>query len=76
MPLSRLRYGGSVSQWDLAIYRASHHDYEDAGLPNGYSVGTGRGSLETACGLYLNDPTASILTPDELTGGTTRRTPR
>ena len=57
-PLCRLRYGGSAHQWGFAIYRASHDDYEDSYLPTGYPVGTCEEALDTACGLYLNDPTA------------------
>ena len=56
--LCRLRYGGSANQWGFAIYRASHDDYEDSYLPTGYPVGTAEEALDTACGLYLNDPTA------------------
>jgi choline dehydrogenase-like flavoprotein len=56
--LCRLRYGGSASQWGFAIYRASHDDYEDSYLPTGYPVGTAEDALDTACGLYLADPTA------------------
>ena len=56
--LCRLRYGGSAHQWGFAIYRASHEDYEDSYLPSGYPVGTCEEALDTACGLYLNDPTA------------------
>ena len=58
MRLCRLRYGGSAHQWGFAIYRASHDDYEDSYLPSGYPVGTCEEALDTACGLYLNDPTA------------------
>ena len=75
--LCRLRYGGSAHQWGFAIYRASHDDYEDSYLPTGYPVGTCEEALDTACGLYLNDPTAWTHTPDELTGATTsHRLPR
>jgi hypothetical protein len=56
--LCRLRYSGSAHQWGFAIYRASHDDYEDSYLPTGYPVGTCEEALDTACGLYLNDPTA------------------
>jgi hypothetical protein len=56
--LCRLRYGGSAHQWGFAIYRASHDDYEDSYLPTGQPVGTAEDALDTACGLYLNDPTA------------------
>jgi hypothetical protein len=56
--LCRLRYGGSAHHWGFAIYRASHDDYEDCYLPTGYPVGTCEEALDTACGLYLNDPTA------------------
>jgi hypothetical protein len=58
LKLARLRYGGSASRWGFAIYRASHDDYEDSYLPTGYSTGTPEDALDTACGLYLGDPTA------------------
>ena len=56
--LCRLRYGSSASRWGFAIWRASHDDYEDSWLPTGYATGTPEEALDTACGLYLNDPTA------------------
>ena len=58
MPLMRLRYAGSAQQWGFAIYRASHDDYEDSFLPTGYMGGSPEDALDTACGLYLADPTA------------------
>lgn len=56
--LFRLRYVGYASQWGFAIYRASHDDYQQAFLPGGWHAGTPEAALDTACGLYLNDPTA------------------
>ena len=56
--LCRLRYAGSASQWGFAIYRASHDDYENSYLPTGFMGGTAEDALDTACGLYLGDPTA------------------
>ncbi len=56
--LCRLRYAGSAQDWGFAIYRASHDDYEDSYLPTGSPAGTPEDALDTACGLYLNDPTA------------------
>ena len=58
LKLCRLRYRGSAHQWGFAIYRASHDDYEDSYLPNGVMGGPAEDALDTACGLYLNDPTA------------------
>lgn len=58
LPLCRLRYGGSASSWGFAIYRASHHDYQDSILPTGYSAGSPEEALDCSCGLYLADPTA------------------
>jgi hypothetical protein len=58
LKLCRLRYGGSAHQWGFAIYRASHDDYEESIFPTGSPVGTCEEALDTACGLYLNDPTA------------------
>jgi hypothetical protein len=63
LPLCRLRYGGSAHTWGFAIYRASHDDYQDSILPNGYTAGTPQQALDCACGLYLNDPTAWQQTP-------------
>lgn len=56
--LCRLRYSGSASRWGFAIYRASHNDYEPSYLPTGLTAGTPEEALDTACGLYLGDPTA------------------
>jgi hypothetical protein len=58
LKLCRLRYGGSAHQWGFAIYRASHDDYQDSIFPTGMPIGTCEDALDTACGLYLNDPTA------------------
>jgi len=58
--LCRLRYVGYANMWGFAIYRASHDDYEDSYLPTGSPSGTGEDALDTACGLYLNDPTAWV----------------
>ena len=56
--LCRLRYSGSASRWGFSIYRESHDDYQASYLPSGYPTGTPEEALGTACGLYLNDPTA------------------
>lgn len=56
LPLCRLRYGDSATRWGFAIYRASHDDYEDSYLPTGLPIGTAEDALDTACGLYLGDP--------------------
>jgi hypothetical protein len=58
LKLCRLRYAGSAHQWQFAIYRASHDDYDESIFPTGLPVGTCQQALDTACGLYLNDPTA------------------
>jgi hypothetical protein len=58
LKLCRLRYVGSASQWQFAIYRASHDDYDKSVFFTGLPVGTCQDALDTACGLYLNDPTA------------------
>ena len=63
LKLCRLRYAGYASQWGFAIYRASHDDYEDSFLPNGSMGGTAEDALDTACGLYLGDPTAWVSPP-------------
>jgi len=71
LKLCRLRYVGSASQWQFAIYRASHDDYDESVFFTGLPVGTCQDALDTACGLYLNDPTAWTPPPDEPTGETT-----
>jgi hypothetical protein len=58
LELCRLRYTGSAHRWGFAIYRASHDDDEDSYLPTGSPIGTCEDALDTACGLYLGDPTA------------------
>jgi hypothetical protein len=58
LPLMRLRYGGSAARWGFAIYLASKDGYEDSVLPSGFTAGTPEDALDTACGLYLSDPTA------------------
>jgi len=60
LQLCRLRYAGYANMWGFAIYRASHDDYQDSYLPTGSPSGTVEDALDTACGLYLNDPTAWI----------------
>ncbi len=82
LKLCRLRYVGSASQWQFAIYRASHDDYDESVFPTGLPVGTCQDALDTACGLYLNDPTAWIRPPTNLRarplsrGGGAVRVPR
>jgi len=44
--------------WGFAVYRASHHDYQDSWLPDGTPAGSPEQALDCACGLYLNDPAA------------------
>jgi hypothetical protein len=58
LPLCRLRYVGSAHDWQVAIYRASHDDYQDSIFPNGLPIGTCQDALDLACGLYLGDPAA------------------
>jgi hypothetical protein len=58
LKLCRLRYIGSAHHWRFAIYRASHDDYEESIFPTGLPIGTCEDALDTACGLYLGDPTA------------------
>jgi hypothetical protein len=58
LPLMRLRYGGSAARWGFAIYLASKDGYEDSILPTGFTAGAPEEALDTACGLYLDDPTA------------------
>ena len=66
LKLCRLRYVGSAHDWQFAIYRASHDDYDESVFFTGLSVGTCQDALDTACGLYLNDPTAWTRHPTNL----------
>ena len=68
LKLCRLGYAGSASRWGFAIYRASHDDYQQAALPDGWPSGTPEDALDTACGLYLGDPTAWITNPRRTSG--------
>ncbi len=56
LPLMRLRYGGSAARWGFAIYLASKDGYEPAVLPTGVFAGAPEDALDTACGLYLDNP--------------------
>jgi hypothetical protein len=56
--LCRLRYAGSASTWGFAIWRASHDDYQASWLPSGFPSGSPEDALDTACGLYLGNPSA------------------
>lgn len=63
LKLCRLRYVGSAHQWQFAIYRASHDDYDKSVLPSGYPAGTPQEALDCACGLHLGDTTAWLDPP-------------
>jgi hypothetical protein len=65
LPLCRLRYGGSASIWGFSIYSASHDDYQPSMLPSGATAGSPEDALDSACGLYLGDPTAWIRPPKD-----------
>ncbi len=69
LKLCRLRYVGSAHDWQFAIYRASHDDYDESVFFTGLPVGTCQDALDTACGLYLNDPTAWTRHPTNLRAG-------
>lgn len=58
LPLCRLKYAGYANMWGFAIYRASHDDYQNSYLPTGQGTGAAEDALDTACGLYLADPTS------------------
>ena len=40
------------------MYLASKNGYQDSVLPTGHTAGAPEDALDTACGLYLGDPTA------------------
>jgi len=56
LPLCRLRYLGSDTDWGFALYRASTRDYHDTLLPDGSPTGTPQQALDCALSLYLADP--------------------
>jgi hypothetical protein len=56
LKLCRLRYVGSAHNWQFAIYRASHDDYQDSIFPTGLPIGTCEDAFDLACGLYLGEP--------------------
>ena len=66
LKLCRLRYVGSAHDWQFAIYRASHDDYDESVFFTGLPFGTCQDALDTACGLYLNAPTAWTQPPTNL----------
>src|SRR5262249_3203815 len=66
LKLCRLRYVGSAHDWQFATYRASHDDYDESVFFTGLPVGSCQDALDTACGLYLNDPTAWTRPPTNL----------
>ena len=65
IPLYRLQYLGSDTDWGFAIYQASSETYADALLPNGDPTGTPEEALDCALGLYLADPSAWINPPTD-----------
>ena len=65
IPVCRLRYLGSDTNWSIAIYRASKEDYEDTLLPDGSPTGTPAQALDCALDLYLADPAAWLKPPKD-----------
>jgi hypothetical protein len=55
---SRPGPGITANDWGFATYRASRDDYQDNYLPTRDTSGAAEAALDTACGLYLADPTA------------------
>jgi len=58
IPVCRIQYLGLDDRFGFALYQASTESYVDARLPDGAFTGSPRQALDTALGLYLNDPTA------------------
>lgn len=65
LPLCRLRYLGSDTDWGFALYQASNERYDDALLPDGNPSGTPEHALDCALSLYLADPSAWIRPPKD-----------
>jgi hypothetical protein len=55
-PLIRLRYGGSARHWGFGLYLASNDHYQNQTLPSGSPNGSPEEALDTACHLYLDNP--------------------
>lgn len=55
--LCRLRYDGSESAFDFALWRSSHDDYEDTILPNGDWTTTVENAFDNAATFYLTATT-------------------
>jgi hypothetical protein len=51
--LFRLRYGGYASIWGVALWRASHDDYQPTRMPDGTTAATPQDALDLAASLYL-----------------------
>ena len=65
IPLCRIQYLGDADDWAFALYQASTETYTDSRLPTGAFTGTPTQALDTALGLYLNDPTAWPINPPQ-----------
>jgi hypothetical protein len=65
IPVCRLRYLGSDTDWGFALYLASSDNYQDTLLPDGSPIGTPAQALDCALGLYLADPSAWIKPPKD-----------
>ncbi|MEO7193487.1 MAG: hypothetical protein ABIZ05_01490 [Pseudonocardiaceae bacterium] len=65
LPLCRLRYLSSDTEWGFALYRASSEGYDDTPLPDGSPSGTPQQALDCALGLYLANPSAWINPPKD-----------
>ena len=65
IPLCRLRYLGSETEWGFALYQASTETYQDTLLPDGSPTATPEQALDCALGLYLASPTAWISPPTD-----------
>jgi hypothetical protein len=63
VPAALRGLGSRVGPCDLP---SSHDDYEDSYLPTGFMGGSPEDALDTACGLYLADPTAFTKPPTNL----------
>ena len=65
IPVCRLRYLGSDTDWGFALYRASSETYDDTLLPDGNPSGTAEQALDCALALYLAGPNAPIKPPKD-----------
>ncbi len=65
IPLCRIQYLGDPDSWGFDLYQASTETYTGSRLPNGAFTGSPIQALDTALGLYLNNPATWQIKPPQ-----------